>query len=104
MIAEATDGVNVGLNLPHPLLLQGFGGVAPKNCLQQTTYAIFCNNLHFASEKNSVGGNRIGLFLGSILMYLILLIVSILVHLIIFKEKYNIKLKIFDLIIDMSDS
>ena len=27
MIAEATDGVNVGLNLPHPLLLQGFGGI-----------------------------------------------------------------------------
>lgn len=52
MIAEATDGVNVGLNLPHPLLLQGFGGVAPKNCLQQTTYTIFCNNLHFASAKN----------------------------------------------------
>lgn len=44
------------------------------------------------------------MFLGSILMYLILLIVIILVHLIIFKEKYNIKLKIFDLIIDMSDS
>ena len=46
------DGVNVGLNLPHPLLLQGGGGVAPKNCLQQTTYMIFCNNLHFASAKN----------------------------------------------------
>jgi len=55
VIAEATDGVNVGLNLLHPLLLQGFGGVAPKNCLQQTTYMIFCNNLHFASAKNTYG-------------------------------------------------
>lgn len=44
--------VNVGSNLPHPLILQGFGGVAPKVCLQQSTYMTFCNNLHFASAKN----------------------------------------------------
>ncbi len=32
----------------------GFGGVAPKDALQQPTYISFCNNLHFSFAKNIV--------------------------------------------------
>jgi hypothetical protein len=32
MIAESTEEVNVGLDLPPPLIIQGVGGVAPKVC------------------------------------------------------------------------
>ncbi len=47
------DGVNVGTNLLHPLISQGFGGVAPKVFLQLPTYTTFCNYLHFCFAKNS---------------------------------------------------
>ncbi len=38
----------------HPLISQGFGGVAPKVFLQLPTYTTFCNYLHFCFAKNSV--------------------------------------------------
>jgi len=45
------DGVNVGFDLPHPLILQGFGGVAPKVYFA-TTYILPLQKTRISLQQN----------------------------------------------------